>query len=480
MPPNGGLRTSLSFQIRGGPLTGGWGPFSPGQALTPLAAESPRVWDFPTGVNSALTPRAYEPFGFPQLRAFANVELIRLAIETRKDQVERLDWTIKPVARGPGEGAPDARIARLTAFWRRPDGATPFATWLRLLLEDLLVLDAPAIERRRNRAGDLIALDVIPGDTIHPMVDDTGRRPRGPDEIAYQQVIKGAAWANLTEADLIYAPRNPRPNHNYGFGPVEQIIVTINTLIRRQAAQLAYFTEGNTPAGLLTGPDGWNPDQIRDMQLWLDARLSGSTAEQAKLLWVPSGTKYQSFKDSPIKDDFDEWLARIVADAFSLPPTPFVRQMNRSTAGADQDRGLEEGLEPIKRWVKRLVDGVIQDDFGCGDLEFAWNDAAVVDPMKQAQIDDLALRNGTATIDEVRARRGLAPLPDGAGSTARTYSASGTIPISANASGAGPNPSECLVKSRRSKPSTTAPSRSSESPPPARSTMRTRPSCPRR
>ena len=440
MPPTGGLRTSLSASPQSGPLAGAWGPFSPGDPLTPLAPEAPRAWDFPSGVNTVLTPRAYEPFSFPQLRAFSNVELVRLAIETRKDQIERLDWTIKPLAQIPGGDGADPRIARLAAFWRKPDGDTPFATWLRLLLEDLLVLDAPALERRRNRGGGLIGLDVIPGDTIHPMVDETGRRPRGPDEVAYQQVIKGSAWVNLANADLIYAPRNPRPNHNYGFGPVEQIIVTINTLVRRQAAQLAYFTEGNTPAGLLNGPEGWSPDQIREMQLWLDARLSGVTAEQAKLLWVPSGTKYQSFKDAPIKDDFDEWLARIVADAFSLPPTPFVRQMNRSTAGEDKDRGLEEGLEPIKRWAKRLIDGVIQDDLGCPDLEFAWNDAVAVDPMQQAQIDDLALRNGSATIDEVRARRGQAPLPDGAGALARTYTASGVTPISANTSGAGPNP----------------------------------------
>jgi len=56
---------------------------------------------------------------------------------------------------------------------------------------------------------------------------------------------------------------------------------------------------------------------------------------------------------------------------------------------------------------------VIQDDFGYADLEFAWNDAPTVDPMQQAQIDDLALRNGSATVDEVRARRGLGPLPKG-------------------------------------------------------------------
>ena len=416
MPPPGGLRTSLSYRFTGaavnGPYSPNWGVFSPGEPLAPIAQEPVRAFDFPLAINSTIRPRAFEPFGFHQLRAFANVELVRLAIETRKDQIERLDWMIQP-AKGAWVDPADPRLTQLAAFWRRPDGVTPFATWLRLLLEDLLALDAPAIERRRNRAGALIGLDVIPGETIHPMVDDTGRRPTGATDIAYQQVIKGVAWANLTNADLIYAPRNPRPNHNYGFGPVEQIIVTINTVLRRQAAQLAYFTESNLPAGLLTGLDSWTADQLRDMQLWLDSKLSGVTAEQAKLLWVPSGTRYQAFKDAPIKDDFDEWLARVVCYAFSLPPTAFVRQMNRATAGADQDRGLEEGLEPLKRWAKRLIDGVIQDDFGYADLEFAWNDAPVVDPMQQAQIDDLALRNGSATVDEVRARRGLGPLPKG-------------------------------------------------------------------
>jgi hypothetical protein len=436
MPPAGGIRTSLSYRVSG-PVTGGqfspsWGVFSPGQPLAPIAQEPVRAWDFPLSINSSIQPRAYEPFGFRELRAFSNVELVRLAIETRKDQIERLDWSIKPVAQG-GAVANDPRLAALAAFWRKPDGVTPFATWLRLVLEDLLALDAPAIERRRNRMGDLIGLDVIPGDTIHPMVDDTGRRPTAPGATAFQQVIKGVAWANLTNADLIYAPRNPRPNHNYGLGPVEQVIVTINTVLRRQAAQLAYFTESNLPAGLLNGPEGWSADQIREMQLWLDAKLSGITAEQAKLLWVPSGTKYQAFKDSPIKDDFDEWLARIVCYAFSLPPTAFIRQMNRGTAGADQDRGLEEGLEPLKRWAKRLIDGVIQEDLHCPDLEFAWNDGASVDPVAQAGIDDQSLRNGSTSIDEVRARRGQGPLPNGAGASARIYTASGAEAVTAPA-----------------------------------------------
>ena len=68
---------------------------------------------------------------------------------------------------------------------------------------------------------------------------------------------------------------------------------------------------------------------------------------------------------------------------------------------------------------------MIQDDFGFADLEFAWSDVSSVDPVAQSGIDDVSLRNGSATIDEVRARRGLAPLPNGAGVAARIYAGAG-------------------------------------------------------
>jgi hypothetical protein len=97
--------------------------------------------------------RAYEAIGFDELRALAeNHDITRLAIETRKDQIEKLEWTIK--CRNEKSAGADAasRIDRLTEFWRSPDGEQPFATWLREALEDVLVLDAATFELRRNAA----------------------------------------------------------------------------------------------------------------------------------------------------------------------------------------------------------------------------------------------------------------------------------------------------------------------------------------
>src|SRR5213080_379105 len=75
----------------------GHGIFSPGTPLVPPEPEKTRLWDFPIGVNTILTPRAYEPVSFTELRALAEAhDITRLAIETRKDQIEKLDWAIKP------------------------------------------------------------------------------------------------------------------------------------------------------------------------------------------------------------------------------------------------------------------------------------------------------------------------------------------------------------------------------------------------
>jgi len=280
------------------------------------------------------------------------------------------------------------------------------------VLEDVLVLDAPALELRHNRGGDVTGLDVVDGATIKVLLDETGRRPRPPAP-AYEQVIHGRPWRLLTSDEILYLPRNPRPHKAYGFSPVEQIVLTVNIGLRRQAMQLQHFTEGNVPPGLLNAPEGWGPEQTHQFQEWFDSILAGNTAGRTRLVWGPSGAKYQAFKEAPYKDDFDEWLARIVCYAFSLPPTAFTPQVNRATAQTAQEAAQQEGLAPLLGWVKRLVDEVIQNKMGQADLEFAWSDLRPTDPREQATILDSYVKDGIFTLNEARNILGLTPVEGG-------------------------------------------------------------------
>src|SRR6516162_11863697 len=209
------------------------GLFAPGYPLVPPDYERTRRYNFPVGLNYIYTPRSFEPIGFAELKALANDDITRLCIETRKDQIEKLAWTIKPRDEEDVARNSDKRIKQLTEFWGFPDGITPFASWLRELIDQVLVTDAPAIEPRLNRGGDIIGLDIIDGATIKVLIDDTGRRPRPPAP-AFEQIIHGRPWVLLedgtrtnteegevfnqfTDQQLIYFPRNPRADHLYGF-----------------------------------------------------------------------------------------------------------------------------------------------------------------------------------------------------------------------------------------------------------------------
>ena len=245
-----------------------FGPLNP---LSPIAPPdvAGRRFDFPVGYNIATRPRAYEPIGFHELRAFADAyDLLRLVIETRKDQMERQRWRIRPRAgnRKRSKAALDAdtqtRVIAIERFFHKPDGATRWKTWLRSLLEDMFVIDAATLYCRRTRSGQLCALQQLDGATIKRVIDDWGRTPlpyRDADGTmvcppAYQQVLKGLPAVNYSARDIIYRPRNVRAHKVYGYSPVQQVLMTVNIALRRQLWQLDYYTEGSIPDALIGVP----------------------------------------------------------------------------------------------------------------------------------------------------------------------------------------------------------------------------------
>lgn len=408
-PIEPGMIARLVAGVRYG-LTGAkpeW--FGPGDPLPPVAQElaAGRQFDFPVLSNARISPRAGESVTFGQMRALADsYDLLRLMIETRKDQMASLAWRIKPKA---AELKPDKRCQEIEAFFAMPDREHGWEDWLRMLVEDLLVIDAPTIYPRLTLGGGLYALEPVDGATIKRVLDATGRTPLPPDP-AYQQILKGLPAVDYNRDELIYRPRNLRTHKVYGYSPVEQVIVTVNIAIRRQIHQLQYYTEGNVPEALASVPSDWQPEQIRQFQEYWDSLLEGNTASRRHLKFIPDGVTYRPTKEAALKDEYDEWLARVVCFAFSIEPTPFVRQTNRSTAETARNQSLAEGLAPLKRWVKSLIDLIIWRYFSAADIEFDWIDDDALDPLTQARINQIYVAAKVLHPDEVRADLGRDPL----------------------------------------------------------------------
>jgi hypothetical protein len=269
-----------------------FGPLDPLKPIAPSDVAG-RRFDFPPGYNLVTRPRAYEPIGFAELRGFADAyDVLRLVIETRKDQMERQRWRIRlraPSRPSPGRPLPNppplagegregvgrksatvdadtsARISAIENFFQKPDGVTRWKTWLRSLLEDMFVIDAATLYCQRTRNGQLFALQQLDGATIKRVIDDWGRTPQpfaAADGAviyppAYQQVLKGLPAVNYAARDIIYRPRNVRAHRVYGYSPVQQVLMTVNIALRRQLWQLDYYSEGSIPDALIGVPQGW-------------------------------------------------------------------------------------------------------------------------------------------------------------------------------------------------------------------------------
>lgn len=155
---------------------------------------------------------------------------------------------------------------------------------------------------------------------------------------------------------------------------------------------------------------GWTPQQIEQFQEYWDALIEGNQARTRQVRWGPDGAKLTVLRQPPLQDSFDEWLARIVQFAFSLPPTPYVKQMNRSSAETAADTALKEGLAPLKTWIKELIDDLIQHRLGYKELEFRWRNAEAVDPAVRAEVLTTFQRHAVYSVNEVRAKLGEEPI----------------------------------------------------------------------
>lgn len=393
--------------LRTGKLPEQW--MGAGKPLEPIAQETAgRKWDYSFHRNTNNTPKADEGLTFQMLRNIADFyDPLRLVIETRKDQLASQTWTIKPKDKLKKE---DARSIELVAMFRNPDGVNDWSDWLRLIMEDLLVLDAVAVYPRKTIGGRAFAFEVIDAATIKRVVDDAGRTPQSPAP-AYQQILKGMPASDFTVGELVYRMRNQRTNRAYGFSPVEQVVNTVQIGMNRQMSQLQYFTEGTIPDAFAGLPNTWSMEQMKEFQDWFDDLMKGDAGKKRSVRFMPEETakSYKETKAPPLKDLFDEWLMRLICYAFSIDPTPFIAQVNRSVAETTREQALQEGLMPLMNWVKNLVNFLLTTYCNAPDMEFCWEEEEAVGAVEQATILGIYVDKGIMDTDEARAKIGMEP-----------------------------------------------------------------------
>ena len=389
-----------------------WSPFQPVTPFGPPFWQVPRTYDYQVGHNLQFIQERQEFYA--ALDAISHWSIIRALIERRKDRFLRQPWEIRLIDK---EGQKDPRIDELKAFFRKPDGKNRFSKWVRLLLEDMLTIDAATVYLPFNRGGKPMRAEVLQGRSIFPLIDDAGRRPDFPQP-AFQQLTKGLPMLNLHERELLYAPMRPRTNLPiYGYSSVEQIRDYLLLGIRRTIYQNNFYTEGTMPETIIGVPEAWTPQQIASFQGFFDALLAGNQYDKSKVRFVPGGMTPYDIKNAngeALKCDIDEWITRIACFVMGESPEPFVKQLNRAQAEQSADSAEEASLHPTNQWfIDNIANEIIQDGFGYDDMEFVIKPPHEVDPLKQAQVQKVKVDSGIWRRNEARAQDNLEPVEGG-------------------------------------------------------------------
>jgi len=408
-----------------------------GSNLAPFSSPGFARGGIPGGSSRAGAPAPHNLVPKPtpaNLRRFAETPVARRAINAIKDRIVGMRWRIQPRRGRVLEQIPDGarRIQVLTENFEAPNPDDSFRSLAEAVLEDVIVGGFGAIEidlvegwsleggaslgvdgaepRHHTGSGPLLMWPVD-GATIRIITDWDGR----PDSPRYAQVtgLYGAqGQIVLNDDELSYIRLNPRTHTPFGLGRLEVAFETVNAFLSayRYAGRLA----SNSVVQYALWLQGLTPTNHERLIRWWQDEIEGtgrvpimSAESKPEVLRFAAGT------DADLRLAWQEFLVRIIANAFDLPAQflGLERDVNRATAGEMSDLGFRSAIVPTARLLAEyLTRDVIAKKLGWTDLEFVFTDVDAQDEMEQAQIDEILLRNGVVTVNEVRRARGLAEI----------------------------------------------------------------------
>ncbi|MDQ2834056.1 MAG: phage portal protein [Acidobacteriota bacterium] len=349
------------------------------------------------------------------LRKFSETPVVRRAINVVKDKIASMDWQVR-VKRGySAASVPDAeeRLQVLRRCLEEPNASDSFRVLFEQVLEDLIVGGFGAVEMEST--GDPLRpfhLWVVDGATIQidAKWDGDPSKPRYAQRTGQLGVD---AQVPLLDDELMYLRLNPRSYTPFGLGRLEVAFETVNQFL--SASRYAGKLASNSVAQYALWLNEATPEQHDRLIRWWQDEVEGtgrvpvlSCEQKPEVLRFASGT------DADLRLHWQDALVRMIANAFELPPMLLGLQsdVNRSTAGELADEAFQSAVVPV---AKLLAEHITRDLFakklGWNQFEFCFNALDSRDEMEELQIQTTLLNAGVLTVNEVRAMRGLGPIP---------------------------------------------------------------------
>jgi phage portal protein BeeE len=348
------------------------------------------------------------------LRRFSETPIARKAINTIKDRVAGMNWRIQPRRGRVLDEEMQQRVQLLTETMEQPNPDDSFRSFVEQVLEDIIVGGYGAIELRLTGDGQKpLALYPVDGATIQMRADWNGE-PDSPRYVQATGLVGTDSRIELNDNELSYIRLNARSYTPFGLGRLEVAFETIHEFLgaHRFAAKLA----SNSVVQYALWMQDLDPGQHERLIRWWQDDIEGTgrvpilTAENK-----PEVLRFGAGTDADLRLSWQEFLIRVIASAFDLPPLflGVEADVNYSTAQQLAASAFRTAIVPTARLLaEHLTRDAIAKRLGWDDLEFVFLDLDATDPLEQAQIDQILLNCGVLSVNEARAARGWQPLAD--------------------------------------------------------------------
>ncbi|MBM7770633.1 HK97 family phage portal protein [Actinokineospora baliensis] len=315
-------------------------------------------------------------------------------------------------------------IAAPPAWVRKPNPDMGRIAFLGMVMTSLLLTGNAYILVSRDRAGRVVALDVIPTHLVHPRYARVaGRRVivyelSTTDEDGIPQVL-----GVLGSRDVLHLRGLPLAGSLTGVSPIRAAAVTVGLALNAQDYGYEFFGGGALPGAVVSVPGTMTAAGLKAARAtW--RTIHGGRGNRHGLAVLTEGATFNKISISPDEAQFLETRAFQVpeiARLFGVPPHLIADASGSTSWGsglAEQD--LAFAKHSVRPWVERIEEALselLAADLGQPNAFVKFG----LDAMARASVKDryeayrVALNNGMLTRNEVRALEDLSPDTTGYG-----------------------------------------------------------------
>lgn len=281
-------------------------------------------------------------------------------------------------------------------------------------IKDMLVVGRGVMEKvfARRVLAELYALKAS---SVDVKADKHGTIP---DKNAYLQESPDGTEVWFDKNEIIWGIFRQISGSYYGEKPLDTLANAVASDILRAAYNSNYFLNGAEAGGIISLEGMGKTELEKFKQYYRDNHKGVKNAHRMLAVNVPIKMIKTAITNRDMEfSDYGKELKQKIFAVYHMQP--FIMGDIGPTTGklnsTEQNQVYKDGaLKPIlQKEAEVYTKEILNDGFGVDDLMFVFEGIDLADTAKQSEIDRADIESGILTINEVRRRRNLSPVPWG-------------------------------------------------------------------